>query len=144
MTISWKKLTRVIVLMIQGELCDKVAVSKLTDCMSTRTIQRGKTFLHIYIQSELPQFLHISHCGHMHGLGAQISRGKPYKIYPFLPFSIQFCKQLALELPQNRWSMWQMLQCHCGQYAVCMCPLTSKVVLIKDPKIEIMLFIYSM
>ena len=30
-------------------------------------------------------------------------------------FSIQFCKQPALELPQNRWPMWQTPQRHCGQ-----------------------------
>ena len=32
-------------------------------------------------------------------------------------FSIQFCKQPALELPQNRWPVWQTPQRHCGQSA---------------------------
>ena len=32
-------------------------------------------------------------------------------------FSIQFCKQPALELSQNRWPMWQTPQRHCGQSA---------------------------
>ena len=32
-------------------------------------------------------------------------------------FSVQFCKQPALELPQNRWPVWQTPQRHCGQFA---------------------------
>ena len=44
--------------------------------------------------------------------------GADWKLKPAVAndfcFSIQFCKQPALELPQNRWPVWQTPQRHCS------------------------------